>query len=360
MPSYCFYSSQDNEPCNSMPKLEFRSFHFETSFSLEIVSCSDRWCQLLQNIVRRCSAALMSVLLMLAVSIPTYAKGEDYTSRSSFFSWASGSNDIVAKILGHLSVFNMTACPNSADGQHHSDSYYEDRENGYYTSVCVHCGKTFTAHASDLSAAYDDYVQTLPATGYTSDGSLQYSPVHDYFELSYSSGSAYGGLARYCEHHDGEHGENDRFSFDFNCTSNSISVFPISGSSVFKSVSAYFYFEGTAPIDGYYTRLHMPAMTGYFLDADGLNHPIDKNWVSQTSTYYTAGSNFSLYCYLSSGEFSSKSARFAFIQGILPVYKITPVSAISSDTYNINTRPTSITGGNYGIVGDNGQITKGL
>lgn len=102
----------------------------------------------------------------------------------------------------------------------------------------------------------------------------------------------------------------------------------------------------------------MPAMTGYFLDADGLNHPIDKNWVSQTSTYYTAGSNFSLYCYLSSGEFSSKSARFAFIQGILPVYKITPVSAISSDTYNINTRPTSITGGNYGIIGDNGQITK--
>lgn len=84
MPSYCFYSSQDNEPCNSMPKLEFRSFHFETSFSLEIVSCSDRWCQLLQNIVRRCSAALMSVLLMLAVSIPAYAWGEDYTSRSPF------------------------------------------------------------------------------------------------------------------------------------------------------------------------------------------------------------------------------------------------------------------------------------
>lgn len=64
----------------------------------------------------------------------------------------------------------MTACPNSADGQHHSDSYFEDREDGYYTCVCVHCGKTFTAHASDLSAAYDDYVTTLPGPTYDSTG----------------------------------------------------------------------------------------------------------------------------------------------------------------------------------------------
>ena len=35
-----------------------------------------------------------------------------------------------------------------------------------------------------------------------------------------------------------------------------------------------------------------------------------------------------------------------------------PSAALSGDTYNTNTRPTSITGGNYGIVGDNGQITK--
>lgn len=42
----------------------------------------------------------------------------------------------------------------------------------------------------------------------------------------------------------------------------------------------------------------------------------------------------------------------------LPVYKVVPNAPPSSDTYNINTRPTSIIGGNYGIIGDNGQITK--
>lgn len=42
-----------------------------------------------------------------------------------------------------------------------------------------------------------------------------------------------------------------------------------------------------------------------------------------------------------------------------PVYKVTPFNPSGvGDTYNINTRPTSITGGNYGIVGDNNQITK--
>lgn len=35
-----------------------------------------------------------------------------------------------------------------------------------------------------------------------------------------------------------------------------------------------------------------------------------------------------------------------------------PASSLSDTIYSTTTRPTSITGGNYGIVGDNGQITK--
>lgn len=57
-------------------------------------------------------------------------------------------------------------------------------------------------------------------------------------------------------------------------------------------------------------------------------------------------------------SFTSGDAKFVLAQGIPPIYKIISDTALSSDTYNINTRPTSITGGNYGIVGDNGQIVK--
>lgn len=40
-----------------------------------------------------------------------------------------------------------------------------------------------------------------------------------------------------------------------------------------------------------------------------------------------------------------------------PILEITPVDVITTTTtYNITTRPTTITGGNYGIVGDDGQI----
>ncbi len=47
-----------------------------------------------------------------------------------------------------------------------------------------------------------------------------------------------------------------------------------------------------------------------------------------------------------------------FVQGIAPIYEITPAASFSGDTYSTTTRPTSITGGNYGIVGDNNQMTK--
>ena len=53
------------------------------------------------------------------------------------------------------------------------------------------------------------------------------------------------------------------------------------------------------------------------------------------------------------------SPAYVSFQLFSPVYKIIPFNPSGiSDIYNTTTRPTSITGGNYGIVGDNGQINK--
>lgn len=55
------------------------------------------------------------------------------------------------------------------------------------------------------------------------------------------------------------------------------------------------------------------------------------------------------------------SVIYIAFEGFCPVFEVIPDSAIdfssAGTTYNINSRPTSISGGNYGIVGDNGQIT---
>lgn len=56
-----------------------------------------------------------------------------------------------------------------------------------------------------------------------------------------------------------------------------------------------------------------------------------------------------------SGDFSTAVSYWYF-----PFYEIIPDTAIDTTPtgpYGINSRPTAITGGNYGIVGDNGQIT---
>ncbi|MDE6456162.1 MAG: hypothetical protein K2L38_09725, partial [Dysosmobacter sp.] len=274
----------------------------------------------------------------------------------------AGFNLIGTKISDKL---GDSSCSYSDDNFHHGEIVRQIGAGrgglATFECKCDYCGGTFTVTKTkdDLSAAYDDYVETLPAPGYTSDGSLTYSPVHDYFELHYSSGSAYGNVERYCEHYEGEDSGSGRFQFNFNCVSNSISVFPVSGASTFTSVYGSFHYKGTAPIDGYYTRLSTPKTTGYFLDADGVNNSLDADWDLQTSpTYYAAGATFSPYCSPPSFSGYYSSSRFAFIQGIPAVYEITPASSLSADTYNINTRPTSITGGNYGIIGDNGQITK--
>ena len=268
-------------------------------------------------------------------------------------------------------VASGAVCAGSSPDKLHHGSVTAEGERGgidkagqaFVYCKCKYCGDMFKGYASDLSAAYDDYVETLPAQGYNSSGGLLWSPSHRFSEAGYVRGSNY--RVR-CEHGEGKSSGVvvDRFTYSFNCSSNFICLMPISGSRMFSYHGSMVYFGGSAPIDGYYSIVGgNPSVSGYYVDSDGVRHPVNENWAdSTTSTFYTAGASVSAslrpgYTNISSIP-SGSSYQLVAYQGIPPVYRITPVSSISSDTYNINTRPTSITGGNYGIVGDNGQITK--
>lgn len=84
-------------------------------------------------------------------------------------------------------------------------------------------------------------------------------------------------------------------------------------------------------------------------------------------TYYTSGQGFhydagSSYTFnFSDKEAFSRDVRctcsYAYMYLYFPVFEVIPDTALSSDIYTINSRPTSITG-DYGIIGDNGQIIK--
>lgn len=214
-----------------------------------------------------------------------------------------------------------------------------------------------SASEEELKAAYDAYVATLPATGYDSSGGLRWSPSPAYMYLSsrYSSDDSKGCPG--CSHYPGDKITVSSFVYDFDCSSNSVRLSPVSGSnSIGTSYRVWFYYKGSVPVQGWYTRLSTPTVSGHFVDKDDIRHSYDANYSSTKSVYYDIGA--SITASHMEASFVDKNAKFVFAQGLPPVYEITPDTALSADTYNINTRPTSITGGNYGIVGDNGQITK--
>jgi len=190
------------------------------------------------------------------------------------------------------------------------------------------------------SAAYDDYVQTLPATGYTSAGKLVWQPKFSDFDPS-SASSVLGYFSN---------GVVEQSTF--RC-----SVLSSRDGLCFRSFrddySVPFTFSACkikVPISGHYQQIKSIFVSGDFIG----------------TSYYKEE-------YFSSSQYveSDSSFRWGYDDGLawnhygpgivdiyFPVFEVTPALPLTGDTYNTTTRPTSITGGNYGVVGDNNEITK--
>lgn len=104
-----------------------------------------------------------------------------------------------------------------------------------------------------------------------------------------------------------------------------------------------------------------PGYIGVYIDYDFVEHRYSQDWLLGSQIYYEAGSKFQ-------DQLSFKPpmsgnvdyCSFADFQFYSPVYEFTPAPSVDINfeaTYNITSRPTSITS-DYGIIGDSGQITK--
>ena len=92
----------------------------------------------------------------------------------------AGFNLIGTKISDKL---GGSTCPNSNNNLHYGEIV---RQTGAgrggrvdFECKCDYCGGTFivTKTSDELSAAYNNYVQTLPSTSYTSDGAILWHPT---------------------------------------------------------------------------------------------------------------------------------------------------------------------------------------
>lgn len=181
--------------------------------------------------------------------------------------------------------------------------------------------------------AYDDYVETLPATGYTSAGGLSWKIVP---YLSYVMGEDRASGERLTDY---------------------VRAFGQSKGGYSTFVSFVLLEDFVAPIDGTYS-LSAVTLDSYLATGSAVSssaHNFNKLLLAG-ETVARAGTVGSSVNQILSVGFDSKTER-GYWYGYV-VISCVPHAPLGADTYNINTRPTSITGGNYGIIGDNGQITK--
>lgn len=217
-----------------------------------------------------------------------------------------------------------------------------------------HSGGTFGGGAGrgDLAQSketYTDYVSTLPATGYNSAGRLTWQP--SFSDLKIDSSYFYN---------------SNKILDCMNGTDRLPKLSVLSGENgfhaIYASVPAFaigFDLRFKPPLDGSYGRLGSCMYTGTFLLTSGGYQNVYEDYIASGYNHYFADSNVirieKTYSVFKPQEVSY--ATSGAIELYFPIYEVIPDTVLSGDTYNINTRPTSITGGSYGVIGDNGQMT---
>jgi len=287
-----------------------------------------------KSALRILSCFLAMVVLFLSV-LPFQAVGTEYVSKESFWNWVASSSNIAQGILSHIPIGSRdNVCANSDDGYHHSNGFIKDGQDGYFRCVCKDCGQEFRGYASDLAPAYDDYVETLPATGYTSTGGLIWYPTwKDWW---------FDDRTALC-------------SFFENVTPDPLSR-SCNGSLKLSWSSVSLRVDLKIPFNGLYRTYEGFRYDYRYVDNNG--QIVSKVAVEQGPFEWKRQSAGNLF---SSTNLTVFAVSSAYISGTftLPAFEAVPDTVVDKDTtYSTTTRPTSITGGNYGIVGDNGQITK--
>lgn len=301
------------------------------------------------------SFLLIAVFLIVPVSATSFSSSDvEYIQKSSFWNWLAGKpgtdwNKFVGYTFGN-------SCPNSEDGYHHASSYQRPEASwggptGYYKCICDLCGAEFTAYESDLQQSYEAQVEELPAPVYGADGSIYVIPDLAVFHKDESS---------YCwTMSNGETKENSVYRISVSLPLIRYEILQ----NLYEKQETCRYgvrLSYTVPFLCSAEVLYSSAICTSSLTESVLT--LDSSVVQNC----VAGSDFRvefLSGYLTMVK--SENGRYVLQGNYVNFYlndlrlKLTPydTGTTTGTTYNINSRPTSITG-DYGIIGDNGQIIK--
>lgn len=240
------------------------------------------------------------------------------------------------------SLLDKDICPKSpnTNGRHEfvQTATTVDGKDGLFY-VCRYCGDSADIVGKKV---HQQQVDSLPAPGYNSAGRLIWQPRFE-------------DVSNFCVY------ASSRIDISSKITANSSDTgFIYNNSGNNGLIKIYFVFDIlSTPISGLY---FCQESCSFILRCsnDGQVFTDSKNYPVGSWFHRSVGEVF---CSNVSTPFTSRSYSggvYASFNVFFPVYEIIPDTAIDitpSGQYGINSRPTAITGGNYGIVGDNGQIT---
>jgi len=257
--------------------------------------------------------------------------------------------------LGKLSSnLGENVCPTSDDHLHHGDVVRPVRGGSSATTYtmeckCDYCGELFRVKktSSDLSAAYDDYVQALPADNINSQGLSEFYITGWTYEPYNSYNKIISSLADYpCVD-------------SYNTVSNATYICGTSGSFTVPQTGQYsiVFPRPTLSMETSYSNRGRTYLTGGSYNEVKIG---DCDTGFSYKAVLVAGTQYTIKANLCAGNDSYKENTLCsyriyrpYVQGSRSL-----ITTDNPDIFNTTTRPTSITGGNYGIVGDNNEITK--
>ena len=303
--------------------------------------------------------------------VPVYANegsnsDSEYTQKSNFWHWIAGAG---SPLNGYVGYAFGAVCPESEDSYHYATSYEQYFSDGYYRCICSYCGKDFTAYASDLQQSYENQVEEMKKgkkpTQITSSGSFI---IHAYDiwdgtgEVAKRNTSSSPSWKQFTTLPIGPESDNWGMALGlYGFHSSSKSVFGLFDET-YDGAGTHRYWAGfapnlVAPVSGTYRCLECLRYTSKLEGKDGNISYKTENWNLGTFRHRSAGEVFKYSDSFMPYYEDMRAFQTLTIDFFFPYYEVIPDTAISNDTYAPATRPTSITG-NYGIIGDNGQLTQ--
>lgn len=212
--------------------------------------------------------------------------------------------------------------------------------------------------SDDMKNDYNDFVSTLPATGYNSAGKLLWQPRWSDVDSSAFKISAAGRITLLeCSGSSLAISGNDYYKVSVNGGTIRVNALLQSDAYCYFSKAEGSYIQFKAPFTGIYTRLSSPLSVSHFERADGTFKDGHQDYVASSAAVYNTGSlirAFSNSSWSSSYPYSFGGSVRGAVEFYTPVYSVEPSEAIIiNNTYNINTRVNNFQGNYYNNVTNN-------